>query len=69
MGPNISLEYISIPYNDFYTKQEDTKIALSLYIIVFTEDFYDIDINMVVDLSAQAMKNLLSYYNSIPFLQ
>jgi hypothetical protein len=37
MGPNISLEYISIPYNDFYPKQEDTKIALSLYIIIQTK--------------------------------
>jgi predicted metalloprotease with PDZ domain len=65
MGPNISLEYISIPLDEFYQKQGN----FSLYVIVYREDLNGLDINMVVDLSTQAMKNLLLYYNNnIPFL-
>jgi predicted metalloprotease with PDZ domain len=59
MGPNISFNYISIPFD---------RIILSFYVIVYTEDYYNLDINMVVDLSVQAMKNILLYYDSIPFL-
>jgi predicted metalloprotease with PDZ domain len=63
MGPNISFNYISIPFDN-----KLSKIELSFYVIVYTEDSYNLDINMFVDLSVQAMKNVLLYYNSIPFL-
>ena len=78
MGPNISFKYISIPFDQLYqqkprldkefSKQERAKIALSFYVIVYTEDSYDLDFDRVVDLSVQAMKNVLLYYNSAPLL-
>lgn len=73
MGPNISLRYISIPYNQLYQQttkfdRELNEIVLSFYVIVYTEDSSNLDIDMIVDLSVQTMKNLLLYYNSIPFL-
>ena len=71
--------YISIPCDQLYqektkfdkecSKQEHTKTELSCYVIVYTEDFDNLDIDMVVNLSVQAMKNLLLYYNSTPFLR
>jgi predicted metalloprotease with PDZ domain len=68
MGPNITFKYISIPYDKELSKQERTNITLSFYVIVYTEDSSNLDIDMIVELSVQSMKNLLLYYNSIPFL-
>ena len=63
MGPNISFNYISIPFD-----QKLSTIALSFCAIAYTENSSNLDINMFVDLSVQAMKNVLLYYDSIPFL-
>ena len=63
MGPNISFNYISILFG-----KKLSNIILSFYVIVYTEDSYNLDINMLVDLSVEAMKNILLYYDSIPFL-
>jgi predicted metalloprotease with PDZ domain len=78
MGPNINLKSIPICHEQLYQQatkfdkkllnQECIKIALSFYVIVYTEDSSDLDIDMVVDLSVDAMKNILVYYNTIPFL-
>ncbi|CAF1029499.1 unnamed protein product [Rotaria sordida] len=76
MGPNMNFTYISISYDKLFPcssldqtliEQNHTQISLSFYVIIYTEDTKNFDIDMVIKLSVQAMKNILLYYNIIPF--
>ncbi|CAF0987741.1 unnamed protein product [Adineta steineri] len=71
MGPNINIKYISIPFNQFYREKSKsyTNTLLSFYVVLYTEDSYNLDFDILVDLSFEAMENLLVYYNSTPFLR
>ncbi|UJR17266.1 hypothetical protein I4U23_004161 [Adineta vaga] len=81
MGPNLIYKYASIPFdqsniqidNKLTFKQEQNKTTLSFYVIIYTEDVENLNTDMVFNLSVQAMRNLLIYYdtknnNTCPFL-
>ncbi|CAF1230163.1 unnamed protein product [Rotaria sordida] len=81
MGPSMNVTYIPISYDELYQQKTKSQLSfdqnlieqnyiqrsLSFYVVIYTEDTDNLDVDMATNLSVQAMKNLLLYYNNVPF--